>query len=69
MFKCVDLSKLITFFIIFHNDKPVDWLLDHVVQTKVCRFDKDPVSTISLYFDTTTYISDSHACNVCTLLL
>ncbi|GFT26759.1 alpha-1,3-mannosyl-glycoprotein 4-beta-N-acetylglucosaminyltransferase B [Nephila pilipes] len=42
MFKCVDLSKLITFFIIFHNDKPVDWLLDHVVQTKVCRFDKDP---------------------------
>lgn len=44
MFKCVDLSKLITFFIIFHNDKPVDWLLDHVVQTKVCRFDKDPVS-------------------------
>ncbi|XP_042908177.1 alpha-1,3-mannosyl-glycoprotein 4-beta-N-acetylglucosaminyltransferase B isoform X2 [Parasteatoda tepidariorum] len=41
MFKCVDLSTLITFFVIFHNDKPVDWLLDHVVQTKVCRFDKD----------------------------
>ncbi|XP_054707128.1 alpha-1,3-mannosyl-glycoprotein 4-beta-N-acetylglucosaminyltransferase A-like [Uloborus diversus] len=42
MFKCIDLSKLITFFVIFHSDKPVDWLLDHVVQTKVCRFDKDP---------------------------
>uniref|UniRef100_A0A2R5LNF2 Putative alpha-13-mannosyl-glycoprotein 4-beta-n-acetylglucosaminyltransferase b n=1 Tax=Ornithodoros turicata TaxID=34597 RepID=A0A2R5LNF2_9ACAR len=41
MFKCVDLSKFIVFFLIFHNDKPVDWLLDHMVQTKVCRFDKD----------------------------
>lgn len=41
MFKAVDLSKLVTFFAIFHNDKPVDWLLDHMIQTKVCRFDRD----------------------------
>ncbi|GBO41604.1 Alpha-1,3-mannosyl-glycoprotein 4-beta-N-acetylglucosaminyltransferase B, partial [Araneus ventricosus] len=41
MFKAVDLSKLVTFFTIFHNDKPVDWLLDHMIQTKVCRFDRD----------------------------
>lgn len=44
MFKAVDLSKLVTFFAIFHNDKPVDWLLDHMIQTKVCRFDRDTVS-------------------------
>lgn len=41
LFKCVDLSKLIAFFSMFYNDKPVDWLLDHMIQTKVCRFDKD----------------------------
>ncbi|XP_013789069.2 alpha-1,3-mannosyl-glycoprotein 4-beta-N-acetylglucosaminyltransferase B-like [Limulus polyphemus] len=41
MFKCVDLSKLVAFFVMFYNDKPVDWLLDNMVQTKVCRFDKD----------------------------
>jgi len=31
----------IIFFIIFHNDKPVDWLLEHLIQTKLCRFDRD----------------------------
>ncbi|XP_067122632.1 alpha-1,3-mannosyl-glycoprotein 4-beta-N-acetylglucosaminyltransferase B-like [Centruroides vittatus] len=41
MFKCADLPKLVAFFSMFHNDKPVDWLLDHLIQTKVCRFDKD----------------------------
>lgn len=41
MFKSVDLSKLVVFFVVFYNDKPVDWLLDHLIQTKMCRFDKD----------------------------
>ena len=41
MFKTVDLPKFILFFVMFYNDKPVDWLLDHFIQTKVCRFDKD----------------------------
>lgn len=49
MFKAVDLSKLVTFFAIFHNDKPVDWLLDHMIQTKVCRFDRDSVSKFKKY--------------------
>ncbi|PRD35683.1 UNVERIFIED_CONTAM: Mgat4b [Trichonephila clavipes] len=52
MFKAVDLSKLVTFFAIFHNDKPVDWLLDHMIQTKVCRFDRDSVSIIFNIFQT-----------------
>lgn len=41
LFKCVELPWLIQFFLMFHNDKPVDWLLDHLVSTKVCSLDKD----------------------------
>uniref|UniRef100_A0A0P4W976 Alpha-1,3-mannosyl-glycoprotein 4-beta-N-acetylglucosaminyltransferase B n=1 Tax=Scylla olivacea TaxID=85551 RepID=A0A0P4W976_SCYOL len=39
-FKTIDLSALVTFLLVFHNDKPCDWLLDHLVQNKVCRFDQ-----------------------------
>lgn len=28
----------------FFNDKPVDWLLDGLIQTKVCNLEKDSVS-------------------------
>ncbi|KAL2740574.1 hypothetical protein V1478_000715 [Vespula squamosa] len=41
LFKCVELPWLIQFFLMFHNDKPVDWLLDHLISTKVCNLDKD----------------------------
>lgn len=41
MFKCVQLPMVVQFFVMFHNDKPVDWLLDHLIQTKVCNLDKD----------------------------
>ncbi|KAJ6224392.1 hypothetical protein RDWZM_002937 [Blomia tropicalis] len=41
MFKTTDLSKLILFFVMFYNDKPVDWLLDNFVDTKICSFDFD----------------------------
>lgn len=41
MFKCAQLPMLVQFFIMFHNDKPVDWLLDHLIQTRVCSLDKD----------------------------
>ena len=44
LFKCAELPWLIQFFLMFHNDKPVDWLLDHLVSTKVCSLDKDSVS-------------------------
>ena len=27
----------------FHKDKPVDWLLDHILWVKVCNPDKDQV--------------------------
>ncbi|XP_035793734.1 alpha-1,3-mannosyl-glycoprotein 4-beta-N-acetylglucosaminyltransferase B-like isoform X2 [Anopheles albimanus] len=41
MFKSADLPWLITFFQMFYNDKPVDWLLYHMIYTKVCSVEKD----------------------------
>ncbi|KAJ8877753.1 hypothetical protein PR048_022208 [Dryococelus australis] len=41
MFKCAQLPWLIHFILMFYNDKPVDWLLDHLIFTKSCRLDKD----------------------------
>lgn len=46
MFKSVDLPWLITFFQMFYNDKPVDWLLGHLIDTKVCNWEKDAVSMV-----------------------
>ncbi|XP_071446350.1 alpha-1,3-mannosyl-glycoprotein 4-beta-N-acetylglucosaminyltransferase B [Hetaerina americana] len=42
MFKGAELPWLIQFFLMFYNDKPVDWLLEHLIHTKICRLDKDP---------------------------
>ncbi|KAL7287252.1 hypothetical protein TKK_0018381 [Trichogramma kaykai] len=42
LFKSVDLPWLVQFFIMFYNDKPVDWLLDNLISTKVCSMDMDP---------------------------
>ncbi|CAG0894620.1 unnamed protein product [Darwinula stevensoni] len=41
LFKSVDLPALVNFLMMFHKDKPSDWLLDNYIQTKLCRFDKD----------------------------
>ncbi|XP_011494868.1 PREDICTED: alpha-1,3-mannosyl-glycoprotein 4-beta-N-acetylglucosaminyltransferase B [Ceratosolen solmsi marchali] len=41
MFKCVDLPIFVQFFLMFYNDKPVDWLMDHLIFTKVCSLDMD----------------------------
>uniref|UniRef100_A0A2P2HXG7 Alpha-1,3-mannosyl-glycoprotein 4-beta-N-acetylglucosaminyltransferase B n=1 Tax=Hirondellea gigas TaxID=1518452 RepID=A0A2P2HXG7_9CRUS len=41
MYKCAQLPYLVQFFLMFYNDKPVDWLLDYLVQTKSCNLDKD----------------------------
>ena len=39
MFKSVDLPYIIQFAIMFHNDKPVDWLLDPIIETRYCPHD------------------------------
>lgn len=45
MFKSAELIYPIAFFQMFYNDKPVDWLLEHLIYTKVCNWEKDMVST------------------------
>lgn len=40
MFKSTDLSLFSMFFLMFKNDKPVDWLLTDVLTTKLCSIDK-----------------------------
>ncbi|XP_038056891.1 alpha-1,3-mannosyl-glycoprotein 4-beta-N-acetylglucosaminyltransferase B-like [Patiria miniata] len=42
MFKTRDLNMIVEFFLMFHKDKPIDWLLDHILYVKVCNPEKDP---------------------------
>lgn len=42
MFKSTDLSMFALMFLIFRNDKPVDWILNDVAKVKYCRADRDP---------------------------
>ncbi|XP_047208652.1 alpha-1,3-mannosyl-glycoprotein 4-beta-N-acetylglucosaminyltransferase B-like isoform X2 [Girardinichthys multiradiatus] len=41
MFKTSDLPMIAEFFLMFHKDKPIDWLLDHILWVKVCNPEKD----------------------------
>ncbi|XP_014215110.1 alpha-1,3-mannosyl-glycoprotein 4-beta-N-acetylglucosaminyltransferase B [Copidosoma floridanum] len=41
LFKSIDLPWLVQFFILFYNDKPVDWLMDHLITTKICALGMD----------------------------
>lgn len=40
LFKVNDLPFVIEFFLMFHKDKPVDWLLDHLLYVKTCNPEK-----------------------------
>ncbi|XP_063971622.1 alpha-1,3-mannosyl-glycoprotein 4-beta-N-acetylglucosaminyltransferase B-like, partial [Lytechinus pictus] len=42
LFKSSDLNLVAEFFLMFHMDKPIDWLLDHILYVKVCNPEKDP---------------------------
>ena len=44
MFKSLDLSVIVEFILMFYRDKPIDWLLDHILWVKVCNPEKDAVS-------------------------
>uniref|UniRef100_A0A8D0DAA0 Zgc:154054 n=1 Tax=Sander lucioperca TaxID=283035 RepID=A0A8D0DAA0_SANLU len=41
MFQSRDLPMIAEFFLMFHRDKPIDWLLDHILWVKVCNPEKD----------------------------
>ncbi|XP_074650022.1 alpha-1,3-mannosyl-glycoprotein 4-beta-N-acetylglucosaminyltransferase B-like isoform X2 [Tubulanus polymorphus] len=41
LFKSADLPTVIEFFLMFYKDKPIDWLLDHLLNVKTCHPEKD----------------------------
>ena len=43
LFRSDDIPKLTSFFLMFHKDKPIDWLLDHFLFVKVCHPEQDMV--------------------------
>lgn len=43
MFQAPDLTLIVEFIFMFYKDKPIDWLLDHILWVKVCNPEKDAV--------------------------
>uniref|UniRef100_UPI00398F1C51 alpha-1,3-mannosyl-glycoprotein 4-beta-N-acetylglucosaminyltransferase B-like n=1 Tax=Pristiophorus japonicus TaxID=55135 RepID=UPI00398F1C51 len=41
LFKSPDLTLIVEFILMFYKDKPIDWLLDHILWVKVCNPEKD----------------------------
>ncbi|NXU63139.1 MGT4B acetylglucosaminyltransferase, partial [Horornis vulcanius] len=41
LFKSEDLPFIVEFFLMFYKDKPIDWLIDHLLWVKVCNPEKD----------------------------
>uniref|UniRef100_A0A6P7GNK8 Alpha-1,3-mannosyl-glycoprotein 4-beta-N-acetylglucosaminyltransferase B n=1 Tax=Diabrotica virgifera virgifera TaxID=50390 RepID=A0A6P7GNK8_DIAVI len=54
LFKTAELPWLINFFQMFFNDKPVDWLLDYLINTKICNWEKN-VSIIHWHFSNVVF--------------
>lgn len=42
MFRSSDLSLMIDFLLMFHKEKPADWLLDHIFYVRLCNPEKSP---------------------------
>ncbi|KAK3564455.1 hypothetical protein QTP86_022635, partial [Hemibagrus guttatus] len=43
LFRASDLPSIVEFFLMFHKDKPIDWLLDHILWVKMCNPEKDSI--------------------------
>jgi len=50
---------IVEFILMFHKDKPIDWLLDHILWVKVCNPEKDSVSLgLYIYFFVSLFFSE-----------
>lgn len=58
MFRTRDLPMIAEFILMFHKDKPIDWLLDHNLRVKVCNPEKD---TVSKWFQEVKHTHDKKA--------
>lgn len=45
MFQSPDIPLIVEFIFMFYKEKPIDWLLDHILWVKVCNPEKDAVSS------------------------
>ncbi|XP_027712437.1 alpha-1,3-mannosyl-glycoprotein 4-beta-N-acetylglucosaminyltransferase A isoform X2 [Vombatus ursinus] len=41
MFQASDITLIVEFIFMFYKEKPIDWLLDHILWVKVCNPEKD----------------------------
>ncbi|KAI7801702.1 hypothetical protein IRJ41_017591, partial [Triplophysa rosa] len=41
LFQSSDLPMIVEFILMFHKDKPIDWLLDHILWVKACNPEKN----------------------------
>lgn len=58
MFQAPDLNLIVEFIFMFYKEKPIDWLLDHILWVKVCNPEKDAVCTlITTAFDLIVKVS------------
>lgn len=48
MFQAPDLNLIVEFIFMFYKEKPIDWLLDHILWVKVCNPEKDAVCAVPL---------------------
>lgn len=62
MFQAPDLNLIVEFIFMFYKEKPIDWLLDHILWVKVCNPEKDAVRAPKVSH------SHSHGNGVITLL-
>lgn len=46
MFQAPDLNLIVEFIFMFYKEKPIDWLLDHILWVKVCNPEKDAVCIV-----------------------
>lgn len=61
MFRSVDLPYVIQFAVMFHNDKPVDWLLDPILETRYCPHDTvRTLTSSSIVYDSFTAHKSIH---------
>lgn len=56
MFQAPDLNLIVEFIFMFYKEKPIDWLLDHILWVKVCNPEKDAVCTLIAALDSTVNV-------------
>uniref|UniRef100_G1QNF5 Alpha-1,3-mannosyl-glycoprotein 4-beta-N-acetylglucosaminyltransferase A n=1 Tax=Nomascus leucogenys TaxID=61853 RepID=G1QNF5_NOMLE len=50
MFQAPDLTLIVEFIFMFYKEKPIDWLLDHILWVKVCNPEKDAKANLRIRF-------------------